>query len=45
MVFPQILGATGREPIFAELSDLDLDLIDTTVLDGRLVLLDYRPSQ
>jgi len=37
MVFPQILGDTGREPIFAGLPDVDLELVDTNVLDSRLV--------
>ena len=41
LVFPQILGATGDQPIFTALPDLDLTLRHTEVLDGRLVLLDY----
>ncbi len=44
VVFPQILGETGREPIFAGLPDVDLELIETNVLDGRLVTLEYRPA-
>ena len=44
MVFPQILGETGREPLFSELHDIDLDLVETGVLDGRLVALEYRPT-
>lgn len=44
IVFPQILGGTGREPIFADLPDIDLELIDTKVLDDRLVTLEYRPA-
>jgi len=44
MVFPQILGETGREPIFAGLPDVDLELVETGVLDGRLVALEYRPA-
>ncbi len=42
--FPQILGATGREPIFAGLPDVDLELVETDVLDGRLDTLEYRPA-
>jgi dihydrofolate reductase len=42
MVFPTVHGATGQGPVYAGLPDVELDLIDTTVLDGRLVLLDYR---
>jgi hypothetical protein len=44
MVFPQILGETGREPIFAGLPDIDLKLVGTNVLDGRLVTSEYRPA-
>ena len=44
VVFPQVLGETGTEPILTDLPDLDLELIDTTVLDGRLVVLEYRPA-
>ena len=44
VVFPQILGGTGREPIFAGLPDVDLELVDTNVLDGPLVVLEYRPA-
>jgi dihydrofolate reductase len=45
MVFPQVLGASGQEPVFADLPDLNLVLNSTSVLDGRLVLLDYRPQR
>ena len=44
MVSPQILGNTGREPIFEGLPDIDLELAGTDVLDGRLVALEYRPA-
>lgn len=43
LVFPQVLGETGREPLFAGLPDIDLELISTGVLDGRVVTLEYRP--
>jgi dihydrofolate reductase len=42
MVFPMIHGTAGEGPVFAELPVLDLDLDSTTVVDDRLVLLDYR---
>jgi dihydrofolate reductase len=45
MVFPQILGATGHEPIFTGLPDIDLELVGQEVLDSRLVLLEYRPTE
>ncbi len=41
-VFPLILGSTGREPVFAGLPDIHLELVDTEVLDARLVTLEYR---
>jgi dihydrofolate reductase len=44
VVFPQILGETGREPLFSGLPDIDLDLVGSDVLDGRLVALEYRPA-
>jgi dihydrofolate reductase len=44
MLFPQILAASGQEPTFAGLPDLNLSLFTTSVLDGRLVLLDYVPQ-
>lgn len=45
MVFPVILGTAGREPIYASYPRTGLKLIDTKVLDSRLILLEYRPSQ
>lgn len=43
VVFPQILGATGGEPIFAGLPDLNLELVRSDVLDSRLLAVEYRP--
>jgi dihydrofolate reductase len=43
MVFPLILGSAGREPMFAGYAQGNLELVDTKVLDSRLVLLEYRP--
>ena len=42
MVFPVILGSAGREPVFAGYPQGSLELIDTKVLDSRVVLLEYR---
>jgi dihydrofolate reductase len=44
IVFPLILGETGREHIFSELPDITLELLNTRILDNRLTLLEYRPS-
>jgi dihydrofolate reductase len=43
MVFPMILGSAGRESIFDGYTRTGLELIESTVLDSRLVLLEYRP--
>jgi len=45
VVFPQLLGNAGREPIFEGLPDIDLVLIGTDALEGRLVVLGYRPRE
>lgn len=41
VVFPQVLSSSGRDLIFANLPDIELDLVATRVLDSRLVLLEY----
>lgn len=43
MVFPLILGDTGREPFSAEFPDIKLELVESKVLDARLLALEYRP--
>ena len=42
-VFPLILGEAGREPIFAGYARTSLDLVETAVLDSRVVMLEYAP--
>ena len=37
-------GETGQEPAFARLPDIGLDLVGQSLLDGRIVLSEYRPS-
>jgi dihydrofolate reductase len=44
MIFPLILGESGREPIFTGHSQVGLELVASTVLDSRLLLLEYRPN-
>jgi dihydrofolate reductase len=44
MTFPLIVGDTGREPFFANLAAAELDLVDHRVLDGRVLLAEYRPT-
>jgi dihydrofolate reductase len=43
MVFPLILSSAGRGPIYAGYPQPRLELINTKVLDWRVVLLEYRP--
>jgi dihydrofolate reductase len=44
VVFPKILGRTGFAALLTDLPDaVDVELIATTVLDSRLVVLEYRP--
>ncbi len=44
LVCPLIVQETGAEPIFEGLPDMGFDLISTRVLDGRSLLLEYRPA-
>jgi dihydrofolate reductase len=44
LVFPLVLGRTGRMRILEDLPDLDLELVGSRTLDGRLQLLEYVPT-
>jgi dihydrofolate reductase len=44
MVFPVITGATGEQPILADLPDIDLELVHSQVFDGRVQQLVYIPT-
>lgn len=44
VVCPLVLPQTGAEPTFAGLPDMGFDLHSTQVLDGRVLLLEYRPT-
>jgi len=37
-------GASGREPAFADATSADLELVDHRALDGRVLLVEYRPT-
>jgi dihydrofolate reductase len=41
MIFPVVLGAAGREPIYAGYEKTGFELIRSSVLDSRIVLLEY----
>ncbi|PRX50173.1 dihydrofolate reductase [Prauserella shujinwangii] len=44
LVFPVVLGQSGQQPAFAAAPDLALELVDHSVLDGRIACYDYRPA-
>lgn len=44
MTFPLIAGDAGRDPFFANLASADLELVDHRALDGRVLLVEYRPT-
>lgn len=44
MVFPVITGVTGSDPILADLPDIDLELVDSRLFDGRVQQLVYVPT-
>ena len=44
VVFPRVLGSDGQEPLFSGYRDTHLKLIDTSIIDSSIVLLEYRPD-
>jgi dihydrofolate reductase len=44
VVFPVITGSTGQERIYDGYPDVLLELVSSRVFDGRLQLLEYRPT-
>jgi dihydrofolate reductase len=44
MTFPLLAGDAGREAAFAGMSSTELELTDHQVLDGRILLIEYRPT-
>ena len=43
LVFPVITGESGRNPVLAGLPDIDLELVGSRTLDGRVQQLIYIP--
>jgi dihydrofolate reductase len=43
-VFPVLTGRSGVSPVFGGAGDFDLELLETTTLDGRTQELVYRPT-
>ena len=44
MIFPLIAGPRGREAAFQDIGSADLELVDHQALDGRVLLVEYRPT-
>jgi dihydrofolate reductase len=44
MIFPLTAGPVGREPAFAGVASHDLEVLGTRTLDGRTLLVEYRPT-
>lgn len=44
VVFPVITGKTGQERIYDGYPDVALDLLDSRTFDGRIQLLEYKPT-
>lgn len=44
MIFPLVAGPAGREAALKDVDPAALDLVGTQVLDGRLLLVEYRPT-
>jgi dihydrofolate reductase len=44
VVFPVITGSTGRERIYDGYPDVSLEMVASRTFDGRLQLLEYRPT-
>lgn len=43
-IFPAITGITGTDPVFGGAADFDLELLESTLLDGSIQELVYRPT-
>jgi dihydrofolate reductase len=44
MTFPLMAGPAGRDAAFADMASADLELAGHRVLDGRVLLVEYRPT-
>ncbi len=45
LTFPLFAGPAGREPAFADVTSAELQVADTRILDGRIQLTEYRPTE
>ncbi len=44
LVFPIITGASGSDPVLADLPDIDLELVESRLLDGQIQQMVYVPT-
>ena len=44
VVFPVITGSTGRDRVYDGYPDVSLDMIGSRTFDGRLQLVEYKPT-
>ncbi|HEY8338371.1 MAG TPA: dihydrofolate reductase family protein, partial [Egibacteraceae bacterium] len=44
-IFPVLTGRTGTAPVFRDIDDFDLELLDSRTFDGRTQELIYRPTK
>ncbi|MGV8850756.1 MAG: hypothetical protein ACOH16_14570 [Propionibacteriaceae bacterium] len=44
MIFPVVTGVSGSLPILAGMPDIDLELIDSRLYDGRIQQLVFVPT-
>jgi dihydrofolate reductase len=44
VIFPVITGSSGRQRIYDGYPDVDLDMVSSRTFDGRLQLVEYRPT-
>jgi len=45
MIFPVVLGTAGREFMYTGYERTSFELLDSTILDSRITLLEYKPSK
>ncbi|WP_405797245.1 dihydrofolate reductase family protein [Streptomyces sp. NBC_01506] len=44
MTFPLLVGESGRERFFVDVQSAELELVGHRALDGRVLLVEYRPT-
>jgi dihydrofolate reductase len=44
-LIPVITGKTGQFPVFSDVGDFDLEMIESRTLDGNIQELTYQPTR